>query len=108
MTTTVIEIVTYRLKNNINKSLLNNSHEQINTFVKQQPGFLYRSISEDAAGVLHDIVYWQDMASATQASSAFEQSDACKYLISLTDADSVTIKHMPVLSEAMMCESSPA
>jgi hypothetical protein len=106
--TTVIELVTYKLKPGVEKSLLNDSHEQINNFCKQQDGFLYRSISEGDSAVLYDIVYWKDMASAKLASSAFEQSEVCKSLMSITDTESVTIQHMPVLSEVMSCEGEPA
>ena len=108
MTTAVIELVTYKLKVGIEKSQHDASHQKINAFCQQQPGFLYRSISEDASGVFHDIVYWQDMAAATQASTAFEQSPLCSSLMALTDPESVKVQHMPVIAEVLSCQSEPA
>lgn len=108
MTTTVIELVTYKLKQGIDKSALTDSHPKINAFLKEQTGFLYRSLSEDVNGLLHDIVYWQDMASAKQAAAAFEQSSACKSLMSITDMESVTMQHMNAMTEAMSCQGEPA
>ncbi len=89
MTTTVIELVTYKLKQGVDKSELNDSHPKVNDFLKAQQGFLYRSLSEDKNGLLHDIVYWQDMSCAELASKAFEQSTACASLMSITDMESV-------------------
>jgi len=108
MTTTVIELVTYKLKKNIDKSALLDTHPKVNAFLKEQAGFLYRSLSEDQSGLLHDIVYWQDMASAKQAATAFEQSPACASLMSITDMESVTMQHMTAMTEAMSCQGEPA
>jgi len=108
MTTTVIELVTYKLKSGVDKSALNDSHPKVNDFLKAQPGFLYRSLSEDKNGLLHDIVYWQDMNCAEQAGKAFEQSTACASLMSITDMESVTMQHMSAMTEAMSCQGEPA
>jgi len=108
MTTTVIELVTYKLKQDVDKSALNDSHPQVNEFLKAQPGFLYRSLSEDKNGLLHDIVYWQDMKCAELAGKAFEQSSACASLMSITDMESVTMQHMSAMTEAMSCQGEPA
>jgi hypothetical protein len=108
MTTTVIELVTYKLNQGIDKSALNDSHSKVNDFLKAQQGFLYRSLSEDKNGLLHDIVYWQDMNCAEQAGKAFEQSAACASLMSITDTESVTMQHMTALTEAMSCQGEPA
>ncbi|OUR63747.1 hypothetical protein A9Q74_00160 [Colwellia sp. 39_35_sub15_T18] len=108
MTTTVIELVTFKLKQNTDKSVLNNINPKVNDFLKSQTGFLYRSSSEDESGLLYDIVYWQDMACAKQAGAAFEQSEAGGLLMSVTDMDSVTMQYMSAITEAMSCEGTPA
>lgn len=108
MTTTVIELVTYKLKQGVDKSVLNDSHPQMNDFLKAQQGFLYRSLSEDKNGLLHDIVYWQDMSCAELAGKAFEQSAAGASLMSITDMESVTMQHMTAMTEAMSCQGEPA
>jgi len=108
MTTTVIELVTYKLKQGVDKSELNDSHPKVNDFLKTQQGFLYRSLSEDKNGLLHDIVYWQDMNCAELAAKAFEQSAACALLMSITDMESVTMQHMTAMTEAMSCQGEPA
>ena len=106
MTTTAIEMVTYQLKSGVKQSDLNNIHPKVNDFLKAQPGFLYRSMSEDNSGKMYDIVYWQDMASATKAASAFEKSEAGMALMAVTDMDSVNMQHMSAITEAMSCEAS--
>ena len=108
MTTTVIELVTYKLKSGVDKSALAASHSKVNDFLKEQQGFLYRSLSEDKNGLLHDIAYWQDMSCAQQAVKAFEQSEACASLMSIIDMESVTMQHMTAMTEAMSCQGEPA
>ncbi|AWB67194.1 hypothetical protein C2869_12445 [Saccharobesus litoralis] len=106
MTTTVIELVTYNLKAGISAEQLKAVHPQVNDFLMAQDGFMYRSLSNDKSGLLYDIVYWRDMASAKKASEAFMASTAGQALCQLTDMDSVTMRHMPVSTEAMICSSS--
>ena len=106
MTTTVVEMVTYRVKSETNLSHLSESHVAVNQFISQQPGFLYRSVSKDVNDLWHDIVYWQDMDSAKAAGEAFMASKEGQYLCSLVDMDSCHMKHMQVEAEAMICEAS--
>ena len=108
MTTTVIELVTYKLIPNADLAVLDKINEEINVFLKAQPGFLYRSFSEDDTNTLYDIIYWQEMAHAKQAATAFEQSAMCASLMSIADPESVKVQHMPAKTEVMMCESETA
>lgn len=106
MTTTVVEMVTYKLKPQVTKTDLHTSHQGVNTFIKNQPGFLYRSVSADENDQWYDIVYWQDMESAKAAGDAFMASTEGQHLCSLVDMDSCFMRHMNVESEAMSCEGA--
>jgi hypothetical protein len=99
MKDTVIEMVSYQLKANVNKEKLAATHENVNAFLHEQQGFMYRSLSEDDKGLLFDVVYWQDMAAAKTAGDAFMAHAAGQSLMALIDEQSVTMRHMPVLTQ---------
>lgn len=101
MNNTIIEMVSYQLKAGISKEQLAATHEQLNTFLQAQVGFIYRSVSQDDDGLLFDVVYWQDMASAKLGGEAFMADKAGQALIALTDEQSITMRHMPVLSQVL-------
>ncbi|NRB38949.1 MAG: hypothetical protein HRU20_10875 [Pseudomonadales bacterium] len=99
--TSTIELVTYRLKTGKTQSDLAATHEQVNAFLQQQPGFIYRSCSVDDAGLNYDICYWQSLEQAKTAGDAFMQSAPCQALLQLCDEESVTMRHMAASTEAM-------
>ena len=107
MTTTTIEFVTYRLKAGISKQQLTATHDAVNSFLSSQPGFYYRSNSNDKDGLIYDIVYWQSMEHAKAAGEAFMKHSAGQSLIAITDVSSVSMQHMLVNAEAMIdCNSA--
>jgi len=108
MTTTIVEMVTYQLKEGINKKQIEATHDRVNTFLKQQDGFLYRSLSQDENNLWVDICYWKDMNDAKSASDAFMASPAGQSLIDLCDMESVIMRHMPISTEAMSNCKEPA
>jgi len=100
MKNTVIEMVSYQLKESATQEQLAATHEKVNEFLYAQQGFMYRSLSEDDKGFLFDVVYWQDMAMAKAAGDAFMADPAGQSLMTLIDEQSVTMRHMPVLTQA--------
>ncbi|WDE06948.1 hypothetical protein SG34_008685 [Thalassomonas viridans] len=100
MQDTVIEMVSYKLKAGVSREDLAATQEQVNGFLQTLPGFMYRSVAENDSGVLYDVVYWQDMASAKAADEAFMSHAAGKALMAIADEQSVSMSHMPVLSQA--------
>lgn len=103
MNTSVIELVSYKLKAGVSKEQLAATHTQVNAFLKEQPGFMYRSLSEDDSGLLYDIVYWQNMDSAKAAGEAFMAHPAGQSLFVVTDENSITMRHMQALTETSSC-----
>jgi len=99
MKNTVIEMVSYQLKENVTQEQLAATHEKMNDFLHAQQGFMYRSLSEDDKGLLFDVVYWQDMAMAKAAGDAFMADPVGQSLMALIDEQSVTMRHMPVLTQ---------
>jgi len=99
MKDTVLEMVSYQLKENVTQEQLTATHEKVNEFLHAQQGFMYRSLSEDDKGLLFDVVYWQDMTTAKTAGEAFMAHAAGQSLMALIDEQSVTMRHMPILTQ---------
>jgi hypothetical protein len=104
---TTIELVTYRLNAQSNQADLMGTHAGVNTFLQKQPGFIYRSSSEDDSGLIYDICYWESLELAKAANDAFMQSKDCLALMQVCDKESVVMRHMTANSEAMQ-ETSAA
>ena len=104
--TTTIELVSYRLKDNISKDQLAATHDEVNQFLLKQEGFMYRSCSEDDNGLIYDIVYWQNMETAKAAGEAFMNHPAGQSLIVLCDESSLSMNHMELLTEKANCSES--
>jgi len=96
MSTNVIELVTYKLKADADLSQLRDTHEEVNAWLLQQPGFLYRSLSQDEQSTWFDIVYWENMETAKAAGEAFMSAPAGQALMTVCDMDSCFMRHMTV------------
>lgn len=100
MNTTTIEMVSYRLKAAVSLEDLKRTHADLNAFCLAQPGFLYRSVSQDVHQRWFDVVYWRSMEEAKLAGEAFMLSLAGQSLLSLIDGQSVKMCHMLTEAEA--------
>lgn len=98
---TTIEMVSFKLNENATKEQMIATNPAMQTFLNQQPGFLYRSLSCDDNGQWFDIVYWASLAHAQQGGEAFMKSDACATLMPLIDSESCKMRHMNALSEIL-------
>jgi hypothetical protein len=98
---TTIELVPYRLNAQSNQADLMGTHDGVNAFLQKQPGFIYRSCSQDDSGLIYDICYWESLKQAQDANDAFMQSKDCMGLMQLCDKESVVMRHMAANSEAM-------
>jgi len=85
-----IELVRFRLQQGKTSADWLKANEKINGFMKAQPGFRFRSLSETDDGEWLDLVYWESLQAANAASEKFsaEMLSVCTPLIA---HDSLTI-----------------
>ncbi|WP_020409917.1 antibiotic biosynthesis monooxygenase family protein [Hahella ganghwensis] len=103
--TNVVEMVTFKLLAGTTEQDFLAANEGIQQFVKQQPGFLYRSLCKlDGEEEWTDIVYWQNLAAAETAGKDFMESPLSKPALSCIDPDSVTMRHLPVVTNSCSIE----
>jgi hypothetical protein len=108
MATGILELVQFKLIDGKNDADLASTHEDISEFLKEQPGFMYRSISRCEDGTYVDIVYWNDKSSAKKASDALMQDSRGQAMLALCDMNSVSMQHLPILSEVMSASCEEA
>ena len=101
MNQSIVELVQFKLKSGVSEKQLEATHESINAFLQKQPGFIYRSLSQDSDNQWIDIVYWESLETAKAASDALMQDPDGQAMVALCDMDSVSMKHLPAITEAM-------
>lgn len=101
MKTSVVEVIEYRFNAQANPEAIELALAQLNDFVKEQPGFIYRSASKTDDNLYFDIVYWETAEAQKLASNVFEQSDFCQRLMALTDETSVKMTISNIVEEAL-------
>ncbi|MDD2700928.1 MAG: hypothetical protein PHH36_06775 [Sideroxydans sp.] len=87
-----IELVRFRLQQGKTSAEWLKANEKLNDWVKQQPGFRFRSVSETDDGEWIDMVYWESLEAAKTAGEKFgpEMGATCEQLI---DMSSVVMSH---------------
>lgn len=85
-----IELVRFRLQQGKTSADWLKANEKINEFMKAQPGFRFRSLSETGDGEWLDLVYWESQEAAEAAGKKFE-AEMMPVCAPLVAHDSVTI-----------------
>ena len=72
---------------------------QQNQFIKQQPGFYYRSLIKESDEQFLDIVYWESEEKAKAAGEKFMAQPWAEQMMSLIDVTSINMRHVQSMSE---------
>ncbi len=87
-----IELVRFRLQAGKTSADWLKANEKINDWIKVQPGFRFRSLSETDDGEWIDMVYWESLDAARASGAKFveEMAPTCEPLV---EAGSVVVTH---------------
>lgn len=89
-----LEIVIYKLKSNASeKAFLAASAEMEQKFARKQKGFVSRLFGKSDAGDWVDVVTWETMQDALQASESAMASPICAPMFGMLDETSVKMHH---------------
>ena len=82
----------------------------LDTFLKAQEGFMYRSLSKQTDSLWQDIIYWDNENLGQKADEAFKQAEMCGMFMALIDESSVIVTESTVVTslcgEEAGCEKS--
>ncbi len=97
MSENVVEIVSFKLFDHVSEADFVQSNDAVASFLKGQPGFLYRSLAKNEhTGSWTDIVYWEDQSKAEAAGKAFMEAEATRAMIKFINNNTVDMQHLPV------------
>lgn len=88
-----IELCIFKLAPGADAAEFEASNKEVNEWVNQQPGFMFRCLSQKEDGTWMDIVHWDSMVSAQQAGDAFIKELGGSQFMKLIDQDSVSMNH---------------
>jgi len=94
----VLELVTFKLLEGTSEQAFLTENENLNHWVKSQPGFEYRALAKTDDGSWTDTVFWQDMASAKAAQENFTKQKSLEGMLKLLDMASVKVEHQNIMT----------
>lgn len=90
----VLELVVFGLRAGTSREELVGTVDAVSSWIAQQPGFVSRSLVEEAdGGRWIDVVWWQSMAEARAAAERAMTSEACAPMFGLIDMQSTLMVH---------------
>ncbi len=93
----VMELVTFKINANCTPEAFAVANEPVNTWVRAQPGFQSRALSNQD-GTWIDVVFW-DSAETAHAAAAKVMSDLGQSeFMAMIDTNSVQMQHLQVVS----------
>jgi hypothetical protein len=83
--TLFVELVTFRAKAGVTPEQVTSAAEEVNQFLKSQPGFLSRHLGLAEDGVWYDTLYWESRDHVMAAMAKVESSPHCSIFFGLID-----------------------
>lgn len=94
-----IELVSFNVTSEQGAETLLRLAPTMNEFLKQQPGFYYRTLLKDTNGEFLEIVHWESEEKAKAASDKMMQQPWAGDLMSLVEEGSLNMRYAPALTE---------
>lgn len=93
-----VELVLFKLKEGVSEAQGLEAMTSLNDFVSKQAGFISRKLSKASNDSWVDLVFWESMQAARQASELVMQSDDCLEAFKVLDEKNMQMIHAtPVL-----------
>jgi len=95
MSEPVLELVEFRASGNA--EALYRAVEDMEPWLRAQPGFRWRRLAQLEDGALFDLIEWADAASATAAADQIMTEPKVAGFMALIDGSSVVMRHARIL-----------
>ncbi|NER48987.1 MAG: hypothetical protein F6J92_20265 [Symploca sp. SIO1A3] len=94
----VMEIVIFKTKDSVSDDVMKKAVKKTNPVLDKINGFLSRQLgTTQNREQWADILYWQDLKSAQEATSIFMEHPDCQEFISLVEEKEVQMIHLDLL-----------
>ncbi|QNR25636.1 hypothetical protein [Croceimicrobium hydrocarbonivorans] len=94
-----LELVSCRFRDEVNAEQAQKALAQLNDFLKAQKGYRNRTYTEMEHPVYLDLVWWDSLDDAKEASERAMQSELCKEVFALMDLPNVAMEHYELVSD---------
>jgi hypothetical protein len=89
-----LELVVFKLRDGVSREQFLGTVDAVSSWIRQQPGFVSRELSYDAAGERWiDFVWWRTMDDAHAAAERAMSSESCAPMFALIDMESTLMIH---------------
>jgi hypothetical protein len=89
-----LELVVFELKDGVSREQLLGTVDAVSAWIAEQPGFVSRELSYDAAGDRWiDVVRWETLEAAHAAAELAMSSESCAPMFALIDMESTLMVH---------------
>ncbi len=89
----VVEVVLFRIKNGITDGAFLREAGAIQTWIKQQPGFVSRELMKTTDNQWLDTVRWTSLDLAEKAAAKIMNDDHCKPFMGMIDDATIQMWH---------------
>tara|TARA_R110002049_G_scaffold243143_2_gene416916 strand:+ start:404 stop:709 length:306 start_codon:yes stop_codon:yes gene_type:complete len=89
----IIETVTFRLKDGVDRAAFAQSAKAMNAYVTGCAGFVARRLSTTYDGLWIELIEWQDMTAAKAAAAGIGAAEVNRPFLAAIDGPSVTMTH---------------
>ncbi len=98
MSQKTVEIVTFKLNDNVSEAEFLKASDVAGAFIAAKPGFILRRLTKSSDDVYMDYVVWQTKDNATDAMTASMQEVSLVPFIQSIDEKSVKIDHQTLIA----------
>ena len=92
-----IELVTFKTKTGVTPDQVISASDDVNRFLKSQPGFVSRHLGQTEDGTWHDILFWESEDHVMAAMEQVASSPYCATFFGLIDPASDSMALFPSL-----------
>ena len=103
-----LEMTTFRLVSGLTGGEFVKANEDINDYLRRQPGFRWRRITEDDDGTITDIVAWDSAAAAQRSASGIMTEMAGSPVHATIDQATVDFRIVSVLQHVLNDPGTPS
>jgi hypothetical protein len=94
MSERVLELVVFRVKDDVTREQLLGTVDAVSEWARQQPGFISRELAFAAdKDKWIEVVWWKSLHDAEAAAAAAESSTSCAPMFALIDTDAMLFLH---------------
>jgi hypothetical protein len=96
MTTNVAEVVSFKLKPDVDETAFLESSRPVDAFCRAQSGFVSRRLMRDESGEWIDYIEWVNAGAASQAAKLMPKAEGVGPFLAAIDMTTLSMRHLSI------------